>query len=97
MESSQLEFEQFLFEWDKYKLHYRLNEDQVATNLFFCCTDDVRQHIRTKQGMATNRFNWVEKDLIALIRDIVTSRVSPIVHIQEFMGMKQHADEKCQD
>jgi hypothetical protein len=96
MDSSQLEFDQFAFEWKKYKAHYRIQGDQISTNLFFCCSNDLRQHIRTKQ----NRLgldNWKEEELLNVIKDLTTSKISPIVHIQEFMQMKQNVSEKCQD
>lgn len=93
MESSQLDFDQFSFEWKTYKRHYGLNDVQASTNLFFCCSEELRQHIRTKQG----RDDWKEEDLLQLIKNIATSKVSAIVHIQEFMNMKQHTDEKCQE
>ena len=97
MNSTQMEFDQFLFEWDKYKLHYHLHGDQAATNLFFCCSENVRQHIRTKQSCLGNHSKWAEHELLDIIKDIVTSKVSPIVHIQEFMNMKQNDGERCQD
>ena len=97
MDSSQLEFEQFVFEWNKYKVHYGLPEDQSTTNLFFCCSDDIRQVVRTRQSSCGGTVEWVEHELLQLIKEIATSKVSPIVHIQEFLSMKQNADEKCRD
>ena len=97
MDSTQLEFDQFVFEWTKYKVHYNLDDNQASTNLFFCCSDDVRLHIRTKQGSLGSTSNWKEEELLKLIQDIATSKVSPIVHIQEFLVMKQNVGEKCQE
>ena len=96
MDSTQMDYDQFVFEWHKYKVHYQLCGDQASTDLFFCCSDELRQHIRTKQNCMTSTNNWTEKELLELIKDIATSKISPIVHIQEFMKMKQHADEKCE-
>ena len=97
MDSSQLEFDQFVFEWQKYKMHYRFQDDQVSTNLFFCCHHDLRQHIRTRQSCLGPTNDWKESELLKLIRELATSKVSPIVHIQEFMQMKQNPGEKCQE
>ena len=97
MDSTQLEFDQFLFEWGKYKVHYRLYGEEATTNLYFCCSEDVRQHIRTKQSCLGSESNWEEQEVLDLIKDIVTSKVSPIVHVQEFINMKQNDGEKCQD
>ena len=97
MDSTQLEYDQFAFEWNRYKLHYRLSADQIATNLFFCCSEDVRQHIRTRQDCLGSTDNWAEHELLELIKDIATSKVSPIVHVQQFLNIKQNTNEKCQD
>ena len=97
LDSKQLEFEQFVFEWNRYKSHYQLCGEQASTNLFFCCSDEIRQHIRTKQSHTTSSFNWSESELLDLIKDIACSKVSAIVHVKEFLTMQQQADERCQD
>ena len=97
MDSTQLDYDQFVFEWNRYRLHYHLSADQAATNLFFCCSEDIRQHIRTRQEHLGSTNNWAEHELLELIKDIATSKISPIVHVQQFMNLKQNPDEKCQD
>ena len=97
MESTQLQYDQFVFEWQRYKSHFNLTDDQAATTLFFSCSEDIRQHIRTRQSQFPKTEIWVEKDLLELIKDITTTRTSPIVHVQGFLKMKQEPDEKCQD
>ena len=97
MDSTQLEFDQFLFEWDKYKCHYNLRGDEATTNLFFCCPEDVRQHIRTRQSRINSQYKWEESGILNLIKDIVTSRVSPIVHVQEFSRMKQNSGKNARN
>ena len=82
MDSSQLEFDQFSFEWKTYKRHYGLDHVQSATNLFFCCTEELRQHIRTKQSFLNTTDDWKEEDLLKLIKELATSKVSPIFHVQ---------------
>ena len=97
MNSTQLEYDQFVFEWRRYKMHYRLSANQAATNLFFCFSEDIRQHIRTRQDCLGSSDDWAEHELLELIKDIATSKISPIVHTQQFLSMKQNVDESCQD
>jgi hypothetical protein len=35
MDSTQMDYEQFVFEWEKYKIHYQLCGEQASTDLFF--------------------------------------------------------------
>ena len=44
MNITQLDFDQFKFEWERYKEHYQITHN-IATSLFFCCSDEVRQQI----------------------------------------------------
>ena len=97
LESTQLQFDQFLFEWKRYKSHYHLSNEQASTTLFFSCSEEIRQHIRSKQGLLGQTETWDENELLALIKEITTSRTSPIVHVQSFLLMKQESSENCQD
>ena len=95
--STQLEYEQFVFEWKAYRNHYRLSHDQAATSLFFCCSEEIRTQIRIRQKCIDYKDKWTESELLELIKDIATSKVSRIVHIKQFLNMKQHAGETCED
>ena len=93
MNISQMEFDQFRFEWDKYKEHYRIVHN-VATSLFFCCSEEVRQQIRIIQ--AARSLPWTEDTLMEAIWQTVLSKVSPIVHIKQFFELKQESHETVQ-
>ena len=93
MDISQLEFDQFKFEWGKYKSHYQIEQD-TATSLFFCCTEEVRQQIRVLQTSEIK--SWNEERLMNTIGNIVLSKTSPIVHVKQFLDMKQEYSETCQ-
>ncbi len=95
MEVTQLGFDQFKFEWTKYKEHLQLTPHEAATSLFFCCTEDVRSQLRILQ--TTDNSSWSEERLMLSVRDIVLSKTSPIVHIKQFMEIKQNGGETCQN
>ena len=97
MESTQLQFEQFLFEWREYKKHYGLSRQQASTTLFFSCSEEIRTRIRTRQKILGLEDACDESDLLNLIKEITTSRMSPIVHIRAFLQMKQEESESCED
>ena len=94
MNISQVEFDQFKFEWEKYKEHYNIFQN-TATSLFFCCSDDVRQQIRIIQ--AAQNLTWSENSLMDAIKSTVLSKTSPIIHIKHFLGIKQQIDESVQN
>ena len=90
---SRLEFDQFIFEWQKYKEHYNIRHN-VATSLFFCCSEDVRQQIRIHQ--TSQNLEWTEQTLLEAIKDTVLSKTSSIVHVKQFLEIKQGQNESVQ-
>ena len=93
MDISQVEFDQFRFEWDRYKEHYNITTN-AATSLFFCCSEEVRTQIRIVQ--CTEHLSWTEETLMDAIKQTVLSKVSSIVHIKQFMELKQEGNESVQ-
>ena len=93
MDISQAQFDQFVFEWQHYKEHYGINQN-IATSLFFCCDEDVRQQIRIAQS--TSNIPWTEDLMMNTIRQTVLSKVSPIVHVKQFMELRQEENESVQ-
>ena len=92
---TQLEFEQFLYEWKQFKQHYHLHEkEELERQLTFCCTKDVRGKIR--EGKDTSS-TYSEEELLQVIKDIVLSKVSRMSHIKKFMMLKQEPNETCDD
>ena len=90
---SQLAFDQFKFEWQKYKEHYGIHTN-VATSLFFCCSEEVRQQIRILQS--ARDLEWDETTLMGAIGETVLSKTSSIIHIKQFLEMKQEGNETIQ-
>ncbi len=97
LESTQLQFEQFEYEWKCYKAHYNLSDKDSSTTLFFSCSEEIRQLIKAKQDLLGATEIWNESDLLSLIKEITTSKTSPIVHLQSFLKMKQESSEACRD
>ena len=93
MNISQLAFDQFRFEWAKYKQHYQLSSQDVSTSLFFCCDDEVRRQIRILQTPDEDASSWTEQKLFDIIQGIVLSKMSPIVHVKQFLEIKQESNE----
>ena len=89
-----LEFEQFKFEWGKYKEHYQICQN-VATSLFFCCNEEVRQQIRIIQS--AQNLIWTEQSLMDAIKTTVLSRTSSIIHRKQFLEIKQEVNETVQN
>ena len=93
MDISQVEFDQFRFEWECYKGHYNIGYNS-ATSLFFCCSEEVRLQLRISQS--SDILQWTENTMMEAIKEIVLSKVSPIVHVKQFMELKQEENEQVQ-
>ena len=94
--STQREFEVFSFNWVMYKNHYNLNNEEAVRTLYLCAPDEIQDRLIAQMG-TENSSNWEEIKLINAIKDIVTTKVSPIVHIQEFHSMQQKENETCSE
>ena len=93
MDISQVQFDQFRFEWEHYKEHYNIRYN-AATSLFFCCSEEVRQQLRIAQS--SHNLQWSEETMMEAIKNTVLSKVSSIVHIKQFMELKQECNESVQ-
>ena len=93
MDITRIQFDQFKYEWEKYKEHYKIYQN-VATSLFFCCSEKVRQQIRIIQ--ATQNLTWTEQSLMDAIRNTVLSKTSAIIHVKQFLEVKQEDSESVQ-
>ena len=93
MDISQVQFDQFRFEWERYKEHYNIRYN-AATSLFFCCSEEVRQQLRIAQS--SHDLQWSEETMMEAIKNTVLSKVSSIVHIKQFMELKQECNESVQ-
>ena len=94
MDISQIEFDQFIFEWGVYKRHYNISETNVASHLLYSCDAKVRQRLRIDQPDFVQH-SYTESELLGIICNIVLSKTSYIVHIKEFYEIVQADSETC--
>ena len=92
---TQLEYDQFLYEWRQFKKHYNFRDsEELETQLIFCCTKEVRAKIREGRDLSSI---YNEDELLQVIKDIVLSKVSRMSHIKKFSMIKQEHNESCED
>ena len=94
MDISQIDFDQFTFEWRIYKQHYKILNEDLSSNLLHCCDVEVRKRIRIEQPNFTTN-NYDEDELLKIISGVVLSKTSQIIHIKEFYDIIQQPDETC--
>ena len=94
--SSQRDFQVFSFNWRMYKDHFNLGHDEAVRTLYLCAPEEIQDRIIAQMGTEDNS-QWEESTLMDTIRDIVTTKLSPIVHIQKFHSMHQKESETCND
>lgn len=93
--ATQLEFEQFIYEWKQFKKHYNFHDEiEIETQLTFCCPKDIRGKICEIRQPETV---CGEEELLTIIKDLCLSKVSRMTHIQKFHTMKQEVSESCED
>jgi hypothetical protein len=64
--------------------------------LYLCAPEEKQDQIIAQMG-TKNISEWDENILMNTIRDVVTTKLSPIVHIQKFHSMVQKESESCND
>ena len=94
--SSQREFEVFCFNWRIYKDHFNLNNEEAVRTLYLCAPEEIQDRVIAQMG-TENNLQWDESSLMNTIKDIVTTKLSPIVHIQKFHAMLQKENETCSE
>ena len=92
---TQVEYDHFLYEWQQFKKHYNFqSQDEVETQLTFCCSKDIRGKIREGK---TSTNAYTEEQLLQVIQDIALSKVSRMTNIKKFFMIKQEDTESCED
>lgn len=92
---TQLEFEQFLYEWKQFKDHYNFSSaEELERQLIFCCAKEVRAKIREGRDLSAV---YSEDELLNVIKDIVLTKVSRMTNIKKFLLAKQEISESCED
>jgi hypothetical protein len=97
LDVNQVDFDQFCFEWKTYRTHYNIRSNEIASHLFYCGNDEVRKRIRLEKPSFTSSSEHSETELINILKGIVLSKVSKIVHIKQFYGLLQNTNEPCND
>ena len=97
LDANQTDFDQFCFEWRTYRIHYQLSPSDIASHLFYCGTEDVRRRIRIEQPSFISSTQYSEADLLNLLKDIVLSKISKIVHIKQFRDIHQGTNESSSE
>ena len=87
------EHQLFLFNWNIYKQHLKLGPEEAVRALYFLCPKDIQNNVVSRMGGTVDQFNWEETTLLETIKDIVTTKLSPIVHVQNFHKLTQHENE----
>ena len=93
--SSQRDFDVFNFNWSMYRSHFKLSQDDAVRTLYLCCPEEIQDRIIAQLG--TQSADWNENVLMETIKDVVTTKLSPIVHIKKFHAMQQKEGEGCNE
>ena len=97
LDASRVDFDQFKFEWTAYKTHYQIDEYNIASQLFYCGDEEVRRRVRLQKPCFIIPAKYSESELLAILEEVVLSKISRIVHIKQFHELKQNSNEPCND
>ena len=97
LDINQVDYDQFCFEWRTYRAHYQISHESIASHLFYCGNDDVRKRIRIECPLFTTCTQRSEGELLDILKSIVLSKMSKIVHVKQFCSIKQNRNESCSD
>ena len=71
--------------------------EDIPSHLFYCGNDDVRKRIRIECPVFTTAAHLSENDLLEILKSIVLSKVSKIVHVKQFCSFRQNRNESCSE
>ena len=97
LDANQTDFDQFCFEWKTYHTHYGLSQKDIALQLLYCGTEEVRRRIRIEHPSFTTSTHHSEEELLQFLKDIVLSKTSKIVHLKQFRDMHQQTHESSNE
>jgi hypothetical protein len=97
LDVNQVDFDQFCFEWKTYRMHYNITGSDISSQLFYCGNEDVRRRIRIEEPEFITPKKYSEPELLNILKDIVLSKISRIVHIKQFHDLCQKSNEPCTD
>ena len=90
--SSERDYDIFLFKWNIYKKHLNLGKDAAVRALYLTCPDEIQDRVLVQMGI-NDIIEWDENKLLAAIKEVATNKVSKIIHIQQFHSMNQKESE----
>ena len=77
--------------WAQYKEEYNLSGKGLIRQLHACCSTDLKTSL--SRLTCGKQFDQEEKALMALMKQLAVRHQNPAVHVQEFLGLTQQADE----
>ena len=84
-------WEDFEATWAQYKEEYNLSGKGLIRQLHACCSTDLKTSL--SRLTCGKQFEQTETDLMALMKQLAVRHQNPAVHVQEFLGLTQQADE----
>ena len=93
----QVDFDQFKFEWSNYRMHYNISGNDIASQLLYCGNEEVRHRIRIEKPTFITPNHHTESELLDVLKSIVLSKVSSIVHVKQFHDLYQKTGESCSE
>ena len=84
-------WEDFEATWKQYKEEYNLSGRGLIRQLHACCSTDLKTSL--SRLMCGKQFEQTEDNLLKLMKQLAVRHQNPAVHVQEFLGLTQQADE----
>ena len=84
-------WEDFEATWNQYKEEYNLSGKGLIRQLHACCSTDLKTSL--SRLTCGKQFEQTEVNLMKLMKQLAVRHQNPAVHVQEFLGLTQQADE----
>ena len=84
-------WEDFEATWNQYKEEYNLSGKGLIRQLNACCSTDLKTSL--SRLTCGKQFKQTEINLMKLMKQLAVRHQNPAVHVQEFLGLTQQADE----
>ena len=84
-------WEDFVATWAQYREEYNLSGKGLIRQLHACCSTDLKTSL--SRLTCGKQFEQKETDLMALMKELAVRHQNSAVHVQEFLGLTQQADE----
>ena len=84
-------WEDFEATWAQYKEEYNLSGKGLIRQLHACCSTELKTSL--SRITCGKQFEQTEPSLMKLMKQLAVRHQNPAVHVQEFLGLTQQADE----